>query len=151
MVKYIVLILILICSLVSFDYGKKKSEKEFLTFKLNLQTELNTQLTKVRELEQQLVINQTKSKLDKEREIKTITSRYTTIISGLQQRPERTISSTTNENPPITAAIPPRAGSTGEQLFREDAEFLIREAAKAEVLKQALLACRRDYASIVKE
>ena len=77
--------------------------------------------------------------LDKENEIKAINSKHNAIVSGLRNRPERTIIKEINS----CSAICTGAGSTGEQLFREDAEFLIREAQLAEILKASLTSCRR--------
>lgn len=40
---------------------------------------------------------------------------------------------------------PAIVGSTGAELFREDAEFLVREAARADTVRASLLACYAQY------
>ena len=77
---------------------------------------------------------------DKENAIKDLNKRHASIVDSLRQRPERP------SNPASEAASAPSvctgAGSTGDRLYRQDAEFLIGEAARAEILKQTLKACR---------
>lgn len=125
------LILILSLCYLSYDYGYDKANTSFLKYKKE-QAELI-----VRE-QQRLEQESLKLKKEKDLEISRINKRHAAIVSGLQNRPTRIIS---NPVPEANPAVCPREGSTGERLYREDAEFLIGEAAKAETLKQALLAC----------
>ncbi len=135
MVKYIItLLLSLFIIYVSYDYGYTVANN-----KANIT--LNKQL---KEKEEEFVRLQFKYNVyqsEKENEIKNINSKYSSIISSLRNRPERTITVYKDTG---TTTDSSRDGSTGEQLFREDAEFLIGEAAKAEVLKQSLINCRRN-------
>lgn len=107
-----------------------------------------TKFLKYRQQQQALVLQQEeehKAKLteqlkDKEDAIKSINKRHAAIVSGLRQRTERpnTIHSKEVSSAPVCTGT----GSTGEQLYREDAEFLIGEAAKADILREALKTCR---------
>ena len=84
-------------------------------------------------------VSQSRYLTDKENEIKAINSKHDAIVSSLRNRPERTTIKEVNN----CSAVCARTGSTGEQLFREDAEFLIGEATKAMILRESLTACRR--------
>ena len=70
----------------------------------------------------------------KDEQLKTIQSRLSNTLSELQYRKKRESSTASASTPANTSAC------TGAELYREDGEFLAREAARAEgVLKQ------RDY------
>lgn len=109
-----------------------------------------TKFLKYRQSQQALVLEQQeehKTKLtaqlkDKEDAIKSINQRHAAIVSGLRQRTERPSTSIGKEA--SSASVCTGTGSTGEQLYREDAEFLIGEAAKADILRQALMTCRKQ-------
>jgi len=134
MVKYILqLLFILFVGYISYDYGYKtafdRQSKSYIK-------QLEDQQTKFKKLQKEFVANQ----LEKENEIKAINSKHSIIVSSLRNRPERVTIKEVNNCTSVCSGT----GSTGEQLFREDAEFLIGEASKAEILKQSLLACRRN-------
>jgi len=70
----------------------------------------------------------------KDEQLKTIQSRLSNTLSELQYRKKRESSTTNSSTSSNTSTC------TGAELYREDAEFLAREAARAEgVLKE------RDY------
>jgi small-conductance mechanosensitive channel len=69
----------------------------------------------------------------KDKQIRAITGRLNATVEQLRQRPERV---------PVTPAC---EGATGAELSRPDAEFLAREAARADRLRQALAACYQLY------
>lgn len=108
-----------------------------------------TKFLKYRQSQQALVLEQQeehKTKLteqlkDKEDAIKSINQRHAAIVSGLRQRTERPDTITPSKEA-SSASVCTGTGSTGEQLYREDAEFLIGEAAKADIIRQALKTCR---------
>jgi hypothetical protein len=134
MVKSIVVALIaLFIGYVCYDYGyKTASNKQAKIY----EKQLVEQEIKNQELAKKVTLIQ----LDKENEIKTLNSKHNAIVVSLRNRPERSdVPKETNSCTSVCAGT----GSTGQQLFREDAEFLIGEAAKAEVLKQSLITCRR--------
>lgn len=142
MVKYIVAYVIstmLFCWF-SYDYGVDKGNLKVAVIKKEITEEYNKQLkeqiVKVQKLQKDLTL----VKLDKENEIHNINKRYGAAIDSLRNRPERT---TTIFKDRSTPAECPRERCTGEQLFREDAEFLIGEATKAMILRESLASCRR--------
>jgi hypothetical protein len=117
-----------------YDYGYKTAyNKQAVSYV----KQLKEQEFKLQESQKNITLIQ----LEKENEIKTINTKHSSIVNSLRNRPERTVivQSTSSDSPTISSG----AGSTGEQLFREDAEFLIGEAAKAETLKKSLASCRR--------
>ena len=69
----------------------------------------------------------------KNKEIRAISNRLQSTVEQLRQRPERL-------QPPPTCE-----GTTGAELSRPDAEFLAREAARADKLRQALASCYQLY------
>jgi hypothetical protein len=124
-----------------YGYGVDKGNLKVAIVKKEITEEYNKQLKDQIDRTQTLQKELTLVKLNKENEIYSINKRHSATINSLRNRPERTITITQDRSTPIDS---PREGSSGEQLFREDAEFLIGEAAKAEILKQSLLACRRN-------
>ena len=133
MIKYILqLVFALFIGYISYDYGYKTAYNKQANLYLK---QITDQDNKYQSLQKKLVSIQQ----DKENEIKAINVKHSAIINSLRNRPERITLQETNN----CTAVCSRTGSTGEQLFREDAEFLIGEATKAETLKQSLTACRR--------
>lgn len=82
----------------------------------------------------------------KDEQIRSISKRYDAIIAGLRDRKERASSSEQGGSDP-SANAETACGCTGEGLYREDAEFLVGEAARAELIKQELLTCYKAYDS----
>jgi hypothetical protein len=120
-------LLIVFMTYVSYDYGYKTAYNKQANTHIK---QLEQEKLKQEELQKKIILIQK----GKEDEIKAINSKHTAIVSSLRNRPER------NE---VSTSIGSRAGSTGEQLFREDAEFLIGEASKAMILRESLTSCRR--------
>ena len=139
MYKLISVIVLWLCSItiagwLSYGAGVDKEATKFIKYRQEQQALV---------LEQQ---EQHKAKLaeqlkDKENAIKSINKRHAAIVSGLRQRTERPITITTIKEV-SSASVCTGTGSTGEQLYRQDAEFLIGEAAKADILREALKTCR---------
>ena len=133
MVKYILqVIFALFIGYISYDYGYKTAYNKQANSYIK---QLKDQEVKYQDLQKKFVLTQ----LDKENEIKAINSKHDAIVSSLRNRPERITIKENND----CSAVCSRTGSTGEQLFREDAEFLIGEASKAMILRESLTACRR--------
>jgi hypothetical protein len=148
MVKYVFILAgVMLLNYLSYDYGRLKYNNKLEQYKLE-QSIINNQkiieLSKQNsEIQKKFVLNN----LEKDREIYNLNQRNAAIISSLQSRPQRTASNpTTNTKEPTTE--PTGAGSTGQQLFREDAEFLIGEATKAEIIKKSLISCRKDLEAV---
>ena len=77
---------------------------------------------------------------DKNDQINAINTRLSNALVELRNRPSRPKSEAT-----VTAAC-----GTGLTLYAEDAEFLIREAARADQIRTGLQACYEQYDSLMK-
>ena len=71
---------------------------------------------------------------DKDAQINAINTQLFNALSQLRSRPSRSQYSSNNEQ-----------DGTGRSLSAEDAEFLIREAARADQIRTALGACYKQY------
>lgn len=93
----------------------------------------------IREKEHEYQAEADKIRKDKDEKINSINNQLADAISELRKRPSR--SSETNDG---SAA----KGCNGSQLYAEDAELLVREAARAEKIRIELLSCYQRYESI---
>ena len=82
---------------------------------------------------------------EKDAQIKAIDSKYSTAIASLRSRPERSTSSNPTTS---TCNTESPQGATGKELYRNDAEILIRFARDTEELKTHLLACYQQYDTV---
>jgi hypothetical protein len=89
-----------------------------------------------RKIESELSQKIEKIERKKNGEIANVNARLRVALSELSERTSR---NTTDNNPTDCK------GTTGRELSREDAEFLTREAARAERLRQALGSCYVQY------
>lgn len=97
-----------------------------------------------REREQALQSTADKIHQEKTREIRHLSAARDAALRELRDRPGRVAnaeSATGNQ----AARAEPSAGSTGAQLAREDAEFLVGEATRADEFRAALVECRAAY------
>jgi len=94
-----------------------------------------------RKVEQSLITKIETIERKKNGEIANVNARLRVALSELSERSSR---STTSQD---TADC---KGTTGRELSREDADFLTREAARAERLRQALGSCYVQYEEIQK-
>ena len=112
-----------------WDKARAQATKEY-------EAKLNQARSTERDLQDQL------EKLRKEKadEKARADVRYRALLDSVRNRPER---------PPEVAARPEATsagpGATGAQLYREDAEFLIGEARRADNLRASLQECRAAY------
>jgi hypothetical protein len=79
-----------------------------------------------------------KIRKEKDAQIKAINSQLADALVSLRQRPSRSESTSNGQ------------GRTGSALFAEDAEFLIREASRADQIRNALDACYKQYDVVAK-
>jgi hypothetical protein len=128
------LLSIIVPSWLSYGAGVDKEATKFLKYR-------QQQQALVLEQEQQHKAKLTEQLKDKEDAIKGINKRHAAIVSGLRQRTERPLT-VPSVKEVSSASVCTGTGSTGEQLYRQDAEFLIGEAAKADILREALKTCR---------
>jgi hypothetical protein len=82
---------------------------------------------------------------EKDAQIKAIDRKYSTTIASLLNRPERSTSSNPTTS---TCNAESTQGATGKELYRNDAEVLVRFARDTEELKTYLLACYQQYDTV---
>ena len=75
---------------------------------------------------------------DKDAQITSINAQLVDAISELRKRPSRAQGASNGQ------------GGTGAALSAEDAEFLTREAARADIIRTSLSACYQQYDSLSK-
>jgi len=75
---------------------------------------------------------------DKDAQITSINAQLVDAISELRKRPSRAQDASNGQ------------GGTGATLSAEDAEFLVREAARADIIRTGLSACYQQYDSLSK-
>lgn len=97
-----------------------------------------------REEERRLVLRAGEIEQRKTDEIATIRSAHADDLSRLQQRANRKPTPASG----LPSASPACQGSTGAELSREDAAFLVGEAARADEHRAALNACYQAYDSM---
>jgi hypothetical protein len=95
-----------------------------------------------REREKVMVESADRLRKEKDAQIANLNSRLGTALDGLRQRPQR---SPSPEGSPASCNC---QGATGASLSREDGEFLVREAARADSLRTALDQCYKQYDSV---
>lgn len=101
-----------------------------------------TAYQQVRKIETELTQKIEKIERKKNGEIANVNARLRVALSELSERTSR---STTSESTTDCK------GTTGTELSREDAEFLTREAARADRLRSALGACYVQYEEVIKK
>lgn len=125
---YLKLILLgaLITALGAFHYidkGYALSQQEKLS-KARIELAVKEAEKRTKETEKELASSALKGEQDKNEKLKSNNDKLSATIVSLQQRPTRTIS-----NPSIATVV---QACTGRELFREDGEFLAREASRAD-------------------
>jgi len=90
----------------------------------------------IREKEHQYQADADKIRIEKDAQIKAINNQLVDAISELRKRPSRTAEANAGQN------------CNGSGLYAEDAEFLVREASRADEIRVALQACYRQYDSL---
>lgn len=90
----------------------------------------------IRDKEHQYQSDADKIRKDKDAQLKAINSQLVDAVSELRKRPSRTTEASNGQN------------CNGASLYAEDAEFLVREAARADEIRIALQSCYKQYDSI---
>ena len=90
----------------------------------------------IRDKEHQYQADADKIRKDKDAQIKAINDQLVDAVSELRKRPSRSEQASAGQS------------CNGASLSSEDAEFLIREAARADQIRVALKACYDQYESI---
>lgn len=103
---------------------------------------------KARQREQALQDRADQIRQEKNREIADLSRRNAALADSLRNRPERPAASQT---PTPASAGPDTQSCTGRELYRPDAEFLVREAARADQIRITLAACEAAYTNLLKD
>ena len=110
---------------------KEREKKEKQTNKeINKQSKAEKT---VRDKEHQYQADADQIRKDKDAQIKVINTQLVDAISELRKRPSRTDQANAGQS------------CNGTRLYSEDAEFLIREAARADELRAELQQCQAQY------
>ena len=112
--------------------GYKWEKSNFEAYKLE-------QEKKTREKEQEHQAAADQIRRDKDAKIADINNKLVDAISELRKRPLRPAEITANGQ-----------SCSGRSLYAEDAEFLVREAARADIIRTALAACYDQYDKVAK-
>lgn len=83
----------------------------------------------------------------KDAQIRTINARLAATLVELRDRPARPAYTLDTGS----GLKPPAIGGTGAFLYREDAEFLAREAARADEIRAALQQCTAQYDEVTRD
>lgn len=125
-----------------FAYNKGSSDKEAEHVQAEQKRKLAEQAERLEDYAVLVEVIQEQHNAEKEAAAKRDQANQATaakladVIAGLRNRPDRP---PTSAVPPATPASQP--GATGAELYRPDAEFLIREAARADRQQDALREC----------
>jgi len=90
----------------------------------------------IRDKEHQYQSDADQIRKDKDAQLKDINNQLVDAVSELRKRTSRTTETSNGK------------GCNGTSLFAEDAEFLVREAARADEIRVALQACYKQYDSL---
>lgn len=97
-----------------------------------------------REIERSLQTNADKLRKDHDEKVRALNNRVNSLLAELRKRPSRSASKN-------TAARPSPAGCSGAELYREDSEFLAREAARADLIREGYKQCQQQYETVRKQ
>ena len=122
-------IALLLCS--TWYNGYSIGYSKLTKYKLEQETE-----TRQKEAEQQSATDQIRK--DKDAQITAINSQLADALIQLRNRTSRAQATNNGQN------------GTGSTLFAEDAEFLVREATRADTIRTALDACYKQYDEMTK-
>jgi type IV secretory pathway TrbF-like protein len=111
--------------------GYSFEHNRFMAFKAKI-----TEQTRIKEIQSQAAADQIRK--EKDDQIKLINRQLNDAISELRKRPSRTETASHGQS------------CNGASLYAEDAEFLIREAARADEIRIGLDACYKQYDAVSK-
>jgi hypothetical protein len=126
-----IMIALSVVALGGVGYGKYESYK-FDKYK-------SDEIINAREKEHQIQDAKDKIEKDKNAQITAINNQLADALVQLRNRTSRANQSADNGK-----------SGTGATLYAEDAEFLIREASRADIIRTALDACYKQYDAVIK-
>lgn len=122
--------------------GKGMTEKRHQALIIKQQKEHAAALNEARQKEQALQASADQIKRQADEKISVLNRRVDGLVSELRNRPERP-ASRVSDNPSVEPAK-----CTGQGLYRDDAEFLIRLAQDADATREALSQCKQAYEAL---
>ena len=126
--------------------GKDLVQVQFESYK-SQQLKINADLSEAaRSKEQELQASANKIQKVKDNEIRKITNLNANLVDSLRSRKSRTEQVSLSSN-----SRDPEASCTGQQLYREDAEFLAGLAKEADEITVSLVQCYSQYDSLLKK
>ena len=128
-ISYYLMIGLAIVAMAGIGYGRYE-HNAFEEYKAE-------EIANAREKEHQIQDATDQIRKDKDAQINSINNQLANALVELRSRPSRTSQISSNGQ-----------NGTGSTLFAEDAEFLIREAARADQIRTGLEACYKQYDSI---
>lgn len=129
-----------------YKLGADKIQKEWDAEKISILQAQQEQLLIKDKKERQLQTRIDKLQAERQREITNLNTQLNAVLDQLRGRPDRTTGSA-ESMPGVTSSGHDKLGCTGNELYRSDAEFLIREAERADHLRLALKRCESAYDS----
>ena len=115
----------------SFYLGFRLANNRFLEYKAD-------QAAKTAQIEKEHQEATDQIRKEKDAQIASINNQLVDAISELRKRPSRTTEASNGQS------------CNGSGLYAEDAEFLIREASRADEIRVALAACYKQYDEVTK-
>jgi len=106
---------------------------------------------KARQKEQALQTLLAQQRKEHQNEVRRLVRDHAALADSLRQRADRPADSPAGVPQVASAGVEPATGCTGSQLYRQDGEFLAREAARADQLRLALRACIADRSEIERQ
>lgn len=128
------------------DHGRAEVQAAWDKEKAKLAEEYAKAQQAAREKEQQLQAQADQLREETNAKTQELAVRAASLADSVRKRPERTAPASTVSS--TTGAVCPACSCTGATLPREDAEFLAREAARADELRIALDSCVRQYETL---
>ena len=127
--------------------GRAEIQQAWDQEKAKLAEEHAKAVAAAREKEQQLQAQADHLRQEKDDEIRSISARAASLADSLRKRPERPTAQASAVSSAASAGCP-ACVCTGSSLSREDAEFLAREAARADELRASLAQCVKQYQAL---
>lgn len=131
-----------------YDSGKKAVQQQWDKEKAATAQAIAKAQAQARATEQALQAKVDKIQKDKRHEIARLNRAHAAAVDGLRNRAERPKDGPAGGVPTAPSDGDAGAGCTGRELYRPDAEFLIGEARRADLIRLQLAACQAAYQSL---
>jgi hypothetical protein len=130
-----------------YDSGKKTVQQQWDKEKATTAQAVAKAQAQARATEQALQAKMDKIQKDKRNEIARLNRAHAAAVDGLRDRPQRP-DGPAGAVPTASSNGDLGAGCTGRELYRPDAEFLVGEARRADLIRLQLAACQAAYQSL---